>query len=277
MIGRLAERVAERVHPHRHDLDGVVPQRLTEERPFFETRGMLCGLEVGVTVSELHQVRAKEGLEVIHVVAPDGSSNLETVLARQPLGLGQRIELQGPALNTSLTPGTLPVGARFVGVGLTSDLVDEASKEAVSYTFEVKLTERSVAELAVLGGAGAAAKAADLLEAMGAQEGVQQVVAECFAGAVPVISALIALASARWALKLLRDPEASRLQRSFAVAHAISDALRVVFPLAGTLGNAALVFVSTGVGLAEARRATRARAGPAPSAGVALAPPPAET
>lgn len=262
-VGHLAERLAAKVHPHKLGLkDDVGPQRVTEERPFFETKGSLFGVELGVTVSELHQIRAKSGVEVIHVVNPDGSSNVETVLARKELRAGQRIELQGPALNTSLTPGTLPIGARFVGLGLTSDLIDEASKEAVSYTFEVKLTERTAAELAKLAVPGAAAEAAKLLSEAGAAEGVAHVVAEAFAGAVPVISALIALATVRWTLRVLRDPSSTKTEKALAVAHSISDGLRVLFPIAGTLGNAALVGIAALVGLHHARAAKAAKAKP---------------
>jgi hypothetical protein len=280
-MGTLAARIADKVHPHRADAPGGgVPVRLTEERPFYELKGSLVGLEVGVTVSELHQLRARDGVEVIHVVNADGSSSVETVLARKELGRGQRVELQGPALSAGLAPGAFPLGARFVGVGLTSDLVDEASKEAVSYTVEVKLTDRSVAELATLAAPGAAAEASRLLAESSALEGVGAVVAEAFAGAVPVVSALIAFSTARWALGVVRDPEASLATKAIAVGHALSDGARILFPIAGTLGNAALVGVSALIGLHEARKAA-ARAtpptGPPPAVDGETAPPAGRT
>lgn len=258
IIGEVFDRIGKTVNRLKHDPDPAGPNRLTHERPIIESKGSLFGLEFGLTVSELHQIRTTEGIELVHVVNPDGSSNLELVLGRKNIGKGQRIELQGPAINTSYTPGNMPVGARFLGVGLTSDVIDEKSQEAVSYTLEVKATERTAFELASLVAPGAVAGAAELLS----QSAVGAVVAEMFAGAVPIISGVIAISSARWAIKQLKDPEATTATKAFAVAHAISDAVRVVFPIAGTLGNAALVLVAAGTALYARKKAQRAATPP---------------
>jgi hypothetical protein len=132
-------------------LDRIAPMR-TQERVIGDVSGSFFGVGVGVTVSQLDLVRKNtHGLELIQVVNPDGSSNIETVLGRLPLSHNHRIELQGPALNTSLTPGELPVGARFIGVGLTSDVTSAMDHDALSYTVEVKLTERSIIEFGPFG------------------------------------------------------------------------------------------------------------------------------
>ncbi|MBI2372674.1 MAG: hypothetical protein HYV07_01615 [Deltaproteobacteria bacterium] len=256
-LNRLVERLAHKVHPVKHGdpNNPPGPNRITHERPFLESKGFAFGVEFGLTVSELHQVRRRDGIELVHVVNPDGSSNLETVLGRVELRGGQRIELQGPALNTSLTPGELPLGARFAGVGLTSDLIDPKSHEAVSYTLEVKATERTAAELALLAAPGAAALAT---EALGSE--VAGVVASIFAGAIPVVGAAIAVSSARHALKILKSPKQSKLNKAFAVAHAVSDAVRVFLPLVGVIGNAALVAAQVAVSYVKVKKLREERA-----------------
>lgn len=247
---------AAKIAPHkfapilaRGDTGKLGPNRITEERPFFETKGAVFGVEVGLTLSELHQLRAEEGLELVHVIAPDGSTNFETVLARKPIGKGQRIELQGPALNTSRTPGTSPVGFRLVGVGLTSDLIDPQSKEAVSYTLEAKLTDRTVYEAGRLVAPAAIAGLAHLAASEGAAT-----VARVLAGSVPIVSTVLAVSSARWAWHVAHDPKKSKFEKSMAIAHATSDAVRIVLPLAGTIANAGLVVVSSAVAVAKVHK-----------------------
>jgi hypothetical protein len=241
----LLTRVAAKIAPHKFADHGdpVGPNRITEERPFAETSGSLFGLQVGITFSELHQIRAKKGIELVHVVNPDGAgSNLELVLARKELGkTGQRLELQGPAINTSLAPGELPVGFRVMGAALTSDVIDKESKEAVSYTAEVKVTERTVLEAATLLAPGAAAGLGRL--------GGGHLLAEAFSAAVPIVGAALFYSSARWAWKVLHNPKKGKLDKALAVAHAASDAVRIAFPLAGAIGNAAITGISVGVGM----------------------------
>jgi hypothetical protein len=248
-------------------LDKVAPIR-THERVISEVKGSVFGLEVGITLSQLELVRKNtHGVEVIQVVNGDGSSNIETVLGRKSLNHNHRIELQGPALNTSVTPGELPLGARFIGVGLTSDVTSAMDHDAVSYTAEVKLTTNSILELAATGGAlGAAHVAADALQGI-AGGVVGEVLADCIIGAVPILSAALAFQSARRAIHVCRDESAPKSMKLFAVAHAVSDAVRVVFPLAGTLGNVALVGAAALMGWLHVRHAKHADPiGPAPPA-----------
>lgn len=238
-------------------LDKIAPIR-THERVMTEVKGSLFGFEVGITVSQLElNKKGTKGVELIQVVNQDGSSNVETVLGRLPLSKYHRIELQGPALNTSVTPGELPLGARFIGVGLTSDVTSAMDHDAVSVTAEVKITERTVLELATLGGAGAAAIAADALTGI-AGATAANLVADCIIGAVPILSGVLAVQSTRRAIHVCRDKTASGEMKAFAVAHAISDAVRVVFPLAGTLGNAALVGIAAALGWIHHRHAEHA-------------------
>jgi len=238
-------------------LDKIAPIR-THERVIHDIGGSFFGISVGVTVSQLDLVRKNtHGVELIHVVNPDGSSNIETVLGRLPLSHNHRIELQAPALNTSLTPGELPLGARFVGVGLTTDVASAMDHDALSYTAEVKLTERSILEFAILGGAGAADIAADALTNI-AGAGVAAVVSDTILGAVPILSAGLAVASARRAWHVLHDPTASTEMKAFAVAHTLGDTVRVFAPLAGTLINASLVGVAALCGWVHMRHAKHA-------------------
>jgi hypothetical protein len=238
-------------------LDRIAPIR-THERVLNDFSGSFFGVQVGLTVSQLDLVRKNtSGVEIVQVVNPDGSGNLETILARKEIGAKQRVELQGPALNTSLTPGELPIGARFIGVGLTSDVTSAMDHDAISYTFEVKLNEKSVLELATLGAPGAAQIAADAI-ASSATSVVGDVVATALVGAVPVLSTALALASARRAYHVVKDPTASREMKVFQVAHAVADAIRVVEPVTGTVINAALVGVAATLGWVHHRHAPHA-------------------
>lgn len=209
----------------------------TEERPFYEFGGFAFGLDFGLTLSEYRIVRDPEqkGVEWIHVVNLDGRSNIETVLARWPLkkGKSRRIELQGPALNSN-AGSDLPLGVRVLGVGLTDDLIDRDAREAVSYTFEVKASERMLAELAMLG----VPLAATLLPTAGA---VATRIAQAFVAAVPVVNVLFAANTAWRTWRVFATPTTSKDQRWMAVAHLGADVLRVFAPVAGTVVSVALV------------------------------------
>lgn len=216
------------------------PKVVTHERPVVSGSAFVGFVEVGYTLSELNQIRVNNGTELIHVVNPDGSSNLELVLRRfQPAWMHEhRFELQGPALNTSLSGP--PLGARFLGFGVTGDQQTAHSKDALSYTVEVKLTERSAAELAALAAPGVAAEVGALL-GEAATESVGRAVAAAFLGAVPIVSGAIALVSIQRALRVCTDKTSTQERRVFAVAHAVADAVRVVLPIPGTLMNVGLV------------------------------------
>lgn len=238
--GKVVDAVARHIQPHKHAHHALTKSRVTHERPFLDGSVRLGGLTVGVTFSELHSIRAKEGVEFIQVVDFDGNSNLETVLWRKPLMQGARVELQGPALNTRVTGGGLPIDLRIVGVGITGDAVDQKSHEAVSYTAEAKL---HASDLVFLVGSGAAATIAGML-GTGVTGTVAQYIVQGCAYAVPVVGSLIALSSMRWAEKVLASKKVPGSFKAIAVAHAVSDCARIFFPVAGTLANVALVGVS---------------------------------
>lgn len=234
------DRVVRLVHVHKHAKRAVDESKVTHERPFLDGSTRLGGLTVGVTVSELHAIRAKEGIEFIQVVDFDGNSNLETVLWRKPIMQGARIELQGPAINTRATGGGLPLDFRILGVGITGDAVDAKAHEAVSYTVEAKV---HASDLVILGGSGVAAAFAGMTGA-GVGGMLARVIVDGCALAVPVVGGLIALSSVKWAHKVLRSKVVPTSRKVTAAAHAASDCARIMFPVVGTLANAALVGVS---------------------------------
>jgi hypothetical protein len=234
-------------HPQPHQGDGR--PRLTEERVWFEVVGGLLGIDVGLTVSEITRVKGMRGdLELIHVVSDDGvGQNFESVLKRIPLASGQRLEVQGPAINTA---AGLPLGFRAVGFGLTSDLFEPGQNRAISYTAEIKLTERTLLYWAPVW-APAAAKAVDgLLGTAG-----QSTVANLVGGALPFVSAALAVQSTVRAWRTFKNPNATRLQKALAAGHAVADGIRVAFPLVGTLANVAMIGVTAGVSYFKVKEA----------------------
>ncbi len=242
--------LAEALHLyHPQPLHGGRRPRLTEERVWFEMVGSLLGIDAGVTVSEITRVKGKSGdLELIHVVSQDGSGqNYESVLKRIPLVGGQRLEIQGPAINT--TAG-LPLGFRAIGFGLTSDLFEPGQNRAVSYTAEVKLTERTLLYWAPFWAPGAASAIDGALGAAG-----HHTVASLVGGALPFISAALAVQSTVRAWRTFKNPKATRLDKALAAGHALADGVRVAFPLAGTLANVALIGVTAGVSYFKVKRA----------------------
>ncbi len=148
------------IQPHKHESGPFASSRVTHERPFLDGSARLGGLTVGVTFSELHTIRPNNGIELIQVVDFHGNSNIESVLWRKPLMRGARIELQGPALNTRVTGGGLPIDLRLVGVAVTGDAVDRKAHEAVSYTAEAKI---HASDLVFLVGSGTAATIAGMM------------------------------------------------------------------------------------------------------------------
>lgn len=234
---------------HPQPLHRARTPRLTEERVWFEMVGSLLGVDAGVTISEITRVKGKNGdLELIHVVGGDGAGqNYESVLKRIPLIGGQRLEIQGPAINTV---AGMPLGFRAVGLGLTSDLFEPGQNRAVSYTAEVKLTERTLLYWAPFWAPGAASAIDGALGAAG-----HHTVTNLVGGALPFISAALAVQSAVRAWRTFKNPEATRLQKALAAGHAVADGVRVAFPLAGTLANVALIGVTAGVSYLKVKKA----------------------
>lgn len=223
--------------------------RLTEERVWFEMVGSLLGVDAGLTISEITRVKGKSGdLELIHVVNDDGTGqNYESVLKRIPLIGGQRLEIQGPAINTL---AGMPLGFRAVGLGLTSDLFEPGQNRAVSYTAEVKVTERTLLYWAPFWAPGAASAIDGALGAAG-----HHTVANLVGGALPFVSAALAVQSTVRAWRTFKNPNATRLQKALAAGHAVADSVRVAFPLVGTLANVALIGVTAGVSYLKVKKA----------------------
>jgi hypothetical protein len=222
--------------------------RVTEERPWFEMVSSALGIDVGLTVSEINRVAGQGRLEFVHVVGPDGlTQNFETVLARKEIRHGQRIELQGPAVNTLVGA---PIGFRALGVGLTSDLFEPGQRRALSYTLEAKLTQRTLLYWAPFWAPAVSAALA---------EGGRSTVANLVAGAIPIVSAGLAVQSAIRAYKLFRNPRAGSSEKLLALGHVAADTLRVFMPLVGTLANVGLIATSAGVSWVRVK-AAKARA-----------------
>ena len=220
--------------------------RVTEERPWFEMVGDAFGIDVGLTVSEINRVAGQGKLEFVHVVGPTGlTQNFETVLKRKEIGHGQRIEVQGPAINTLVGA---PIGFRALGLGLTSDLFEPGQRRALSYTLEAKITERAIAYWAPFW----APAVADALA-----EGGRHTMANLVAGAIPFVSAGLAVQSAIRAYRLFKTPRAGTAEKLLALGHVAADVVRVFMPLVGTLANVGLIATSAGVSWARVKAAKR--------------------
>jgi hypothetical protein len=227
---------------------------LTEERPFVQLDHEVAGFEVGFTASHVTSPNAKSGKELIHVVDPSGSSNLEWVVLQKELFAGQRFEVQGPALNTSLEPGELPIGFRLAGIGIVANKNVPGKPESLGYTFELKATEKTVGYYGAMLLPVLTNEAAKLVSG-----GVGHAVATVFSHAVPGVAAFLAIQSTRTAYRTLHSKKAGGFDKTMAVAHAACDWVRVAFPLAGTLGNVAVAATTIGVAL---HRAKTGAAGP---------------
>jgi hypothetical protein len=224
----------------------------------------IAGLEVAVKVNHVDPLNDGRRDVKGNWVA-DGENlavDLESVLLRRNLPKGMRFELQGPALQAKADGETLPLRARFIGVGVTKDVSGDMPHDdtppRAEVKVEVKLTDRSIGSLAGL--AGATAELKTLLTDI---EGTAaaQTIGEVLLMAVPVISTGVAIVSARRALKTLRDATAPLANKALAVARALADATTIFFPLIGTLANLALVGAAVAVAHHDAKRA--GTAGPA--------------
>jgi hypothetical protein len=249
--------------PHRSMFERVVakvneklaPKIVTRESEMWTTGGDIFGVEFGFTASQLQLLKKHtRGLEV-NSMQGDGHSSIELLLARKQVGAGHRVELQGPALQASVAPGEQPMAARFIGVDVTNDVVSGMDAQAVSYTVEVKLTDKTVLELASDVGPGAASHAAELLLQNAAGENVAHAVGHAILGAVPIVSGALALFAVRRAIKVVRDHDASNEKKAFAVAHAAFDTVRVFVPLAGAIGGAVLVVAALSSAYAHVKHA----------------------
>lgn len=220
--------------------------RITEERPYFEIVANALGIDLGLTVSEINRVAGQGKVEFVHVIGADGvTQNFESVLWRREIGHGQRIELQGPAVNTLVGA---PIGFRAFGLGMTADLFEPGQRRALSYTLEAKLTERAIAYWMPFWGPALAGAL---------EEGGRHTVANLVAGAIPFVSAGLAVQSAFRAYRLFKTPRAGSSEKMLALGHVAADVVRVFFPLVGTMANVALVATSAGVSWVRVKAAKR--------------------
>lgn len=257
-LDALAEAIQKHIAKHKHDPDKPLgPNKITREHTLGNYSLKTPWGTLNFTPSVLDQIRANEGWEVIQVIDPTRSTGVE--LTRRlsfELPFGIRMELQTIGVYSD---GTL----RIVGFGFTRDKIDEKSKEAISGTLEFKLMSDDVLRLAAMAAPGAAAEAAKLLGS-----GAMGAVGEVLLGAVPVVSALLAISTARWAYKIVKDPNESKFRKLIAVGHAIADAVRVVFPLPATLANLGLLLAALGVEAYRAHQEKKSKppTGPPPEA-----------
>jgi hypothetical protein len=235
--------------------DKLAPKIVTRESEMWTAGGDVFGVEFGFTASQLQLVKKHTGGLEVNSMQGDGHSSIELLLARKQIGAGHRVELQGPALQASVAPGEQPLAARFVGVDITNDVVSGVDHQAVSYTIEVKITDKTLLELAADVGAGTAAKAAELLLQNAAGENVAHAVGHAILGAVPIVSGVLAVLAVRRAIRVVRNHDASGEMKAFAVAHAAFDTVRVFVPLAGAIGGALLVGVALGAGYVHVKHA----------------------
>jgi hypothetical protein len=223
---------------------------ITEERPFLQFGHEIAGFEYGFTASHVTSKNAKAGRELIHVVDPSGGSNLEWVVLQKNLFAGQRFEVQGPAFNTSLEPGELPVGFRLAGVGIVANRNVPGRAESLGYTVELKANEKTVGYYGAM-----------LLPAVAHEVGRlwaggwSHVVATVFSHAVPGVAAFLAIQSTRSAIRTLHSKRTRGFEKTVSVAHAAFDWVRVALPLAGTLGKVVVAATTIGVTLHQEKKA----------------------
>lgn len=225
----------------------------------------VAGVEIAVRVNHVDPLNDGRRDVKANWVA-DGENlavDIESVLLRRDMPKGMRFELQGPALQAKADGETLPLRARFVGMGVTTSVAGEMPRDPTppraEVKIEVKLTDRSIGSLAGL--AGASAEINSLLAEIEGTEAAR-VVGEVLLTAVPVVSTAVALVSARRALKTVRDTTAGVRIKALAVLRALADAVTVVLPLVGTLANLALVGLAVANARHEARKATPATGPP---------------
>jgi hypothetical protein len=229
------------------------------KRSGFAASTVFFGAEFAVRVNHVDPLNeGRRDVKVAWVADGEhGKVDLEAVLLRRTIGKRSRIELQGPALSAQADAGSLPLKVRFIGVGLSSDISGEMAHDTtpprVELKVEVKLTDKSVASLAAL--AGSAAELTDLTAQLAGSE-AGKTIGAVLVGAIPVISAGIAVISARRAVAACKDPQATITTKALAVGRALADATCVVFPVIGTLANIGLVLAAVGLAVSEKKKAT---------------------
>jgi hypothetical protein len=256
-------------------------QRLTHpqvrtQRTGYTASTFLLGAELQVRVNYIDPLTAggKDNVRLNWV--SDGAHDmvaLENTLRRIPLRDNLRLELQGPGLTARVDDEGLPLRARFGGVALATEFGAEMPHDStppkVEVKFEVRVTDKSIASLAAL--AGAAGELADVTTALAGSKAAE-VIGNVLLTAIPVVSGIVAVVSARRALRTVMDKEAPKTTKLLAVARAVADAATVAFPLAGTLASMGVVAAAVGIAAFQGRRARKTAT---PPTGPPPAPPPA--
>lgn len=246
----------------------ITQPQVTTKKAAHASSIVVAGVEIAVRVNHVDPLNDGRRDVRFNWVA-DGENHgvdLESVIARKQVK-GLRMELQGPAVQARADGEALPLRARFVGVGFTTDVSGDMPHDPTppraELKLEVKLSDKSIASLAGLAGA-----SAELDRVMTVVESSQaaSVIGDVLLTAVPVVSGLVALVSARRAVRCVKDATAPLTTKALAVLRALADATTVVFPLVGTLANLALVGAAVVLARREAKRANPSTGPPADDA-----------
>jgi hypothetical protein len=230
--------------------------QISTKKSAHQSSVFLAGLEIAVRVNHVDPLNNGRRNVKSNWVA-DGENaavDLESVIKRKSLPHDMAIELQGPALSAKADGESLPLKARFLGVGVSKQFLSEMPHDdtppRVEVKVEVKLTDKSIGSLAALAGA---SQELHQFTAELAITPVAQTLSDLLTAAVPIVSGVVAAVSVRRAVKTLKDPESPASTRTLAVLRALADITTVFLPLAGTLANVALV----GAAVFSARRSAK--------------------
>ncbi len=228
---------------------GEKPPTVTDERVILDAQGHLFGLGFGFTLSETNRVVSGDPSKELVRTTGRGGTALELNVKRVPLGDGKHLEVQGPGAGVAGRRFQL----RLFGMALTGEAKAPDTSKAISYTFEIKADQKTLARSLAFAGAKTvrgffrALVRKPLLRHIGKALGV------FFQAAVPVLGGVVAFGSITNAIRICRKPEASWLKKLTSIAHAVCDLVFIVNPVAGTVGGLAVSAVSIGHYLATRR------------------------
>jgi hypothetical protein len=234
-----------------------LPVKLTEKRPIFKQSFEPFGVGVSVSVTQ-NQRLAPGPDEEIAFISGDDLQGVESTLWRKQLSPRTALKLGGPSVALDASSNSL--STRILGIGASHERVAQDGVNNVQISAELKVTHKTVAELAGLAAPAALAGAHTLFAPAAVAAG--EVLQHSMNALLPGISAALAARSVANAVDVIDEPSSSTGDKFFAVGRAIGDVVRVFDLGVGTAISACVSVVSAFVGWWKARRAIKALTAP---------------
>ncbi len=233
------------------------PVKLTEKRPLYKDGFNVLGLGVSVSITQNQRLAPGPDEEIAFISGAD-THGVESTLWRKQFSPRTALKLGGPGVAFDSSSNSL--STRILGIGASHERVAQDGVNNVQISAEVKVTHKTVAQVAGLAAPAALAAASTMFAP--AAVAASEVFQHSMNALLPGISAALAARSVMNVADVMDHPDSTTGDKLFALGRAVGDVVRVFDLAVGTVIAAGVSIASAIVGWRKARRALKAATAP---------------